>query len=244
MKNSLFINCRIRKYIQVIHYLQNNNFFSIVWMNDEVINIEILLHMLSTCNKHANHEFNFWHAHSHAIIHIFFVRSFFCIFFFILIILLVICIITFLIIFNICIERILSELSFFLVYAWHMWTATLIFKSFSQLIILFARLSASMLSSFIDISLCSVDAAHMHWWGFDDQMWILLWSRLMLLAYASHRIRSFSNPTPDLGCAGHMSISKFNPTSRIFSNPGSTFPTPRPAVTRIRRSPAQSRVST
>jgi len=140
--------------------------------------------------------------------------------------------ITFLIVFNICIERILSELSFFLVYARHMRSVTLIFKSFSQLVISFARFSASMLSSFIDISLCSVDAAHMHRWGFDDQMWILLWPCLMLLTYASHRARSFSNPTSDLGCAGHMPILKFNPTPRIFSDPGSTFPTPRPAVTR------------
>ena len=52
----------------------------------------------------------------------------------------------------------------------------------------------------------------------------------MLLAYASHRVRSFSNPTSSLECAGHMAILKFNPTSRIFSDPGSTFPTPRPAV--------------
>ena len=97
-----------------------------------------------------------------------------------------------------------------------------------------ARFWALMLSSFIDVSLCSVDAAHMHRRGFDDQMWILLWPRLMLLAYASHRARSFSNPTPDLGCAGHMPILKSNPTPRIFSDSGSTFPTPRPAVTRIK----------
>ena len=31
-----------------------------------------------------------------------------------------------------------------------------------------------------------------------------------------------------------MRILKFNPTSRIFSDPGSTFSTPRPAVTRLR----------
>jgi len=49
----------------------------------------------------------------------------------------------------------------------------------------------------------------------------------MLLAYASHRPRSFSNPTPSLGCAGHMQFLKSNPTPRIFSNPGPTFPTPR-----------------
>ncbi len=74
------------------------------------------------------------------------------------------------------------------------------------------------------------DAAHMHRRGFDDQMCILLWLRLMLLAYASHRVRSFFNPSPSLECAGHMPILKSNPTPRIFSDPGSTFPTPRPAV--------------
>ncbi len=93
-------------------------------------------------------------------------------------------------------------------------------------VISFARFSALMLSSFIDVSLCSVDAAHMHRRCFDDQMWICLWSRLMLLAYASHRAKVFSNPPPTLECAKHMSKIKFNPTPRIFSNPGSTFPTP------------------
>jgi hypothetical protein len=92
------------------------------------------------------------------------------------------------------------------------------------------RSATLIFKSFIDVSLCSVDAAHMHRRGFDDQMCILLWPRLMLLAYASHRVRSFSNPPPSLGCAGHMSILKSNPTPRIFSDPGSTFPTPRPAV--------------
>jgi len=147
----------------------------------------------------------------------------------------VICTITFLIIFDICIERILSELSFFLVYAWHMQSVTLIFISFSQFIISFTQFSASMLLSFIDVSLCSVDAAHMHRRDFDDQMWIFLWSRLMLLTYASHRTRSFFNSTSDLEFAGHMLCSTFNSTSRIFSNPGSTFPTPRPAAPRIRQ---------
>jgi len=47
----------------------------------------------------------------------------------------------------------------------------------------------------------------------------------MLLAYASHRAWVFSNPPPTLGCAGHMPKIKFNPTPRIFSDPGSTFPT-------------------
>ncbi len=75
-----------------------------------------------------NHEFNLWHVHSQAIAHVIFVKSISCIFFFILIVLLVI----YIIIFNICIARILSELSFFLVYARHMQTATLTFKSFSQ----------------------------------------------------------------------------------------------------------------
>ncbi len=121
----------------------------------------------------------------------------------------------------------LNELSFFLVYAQ---TATLIFKSFSQSVISFARFSALMLSSFINVSLCSVDAAHMHSRDLFDQMSIFLWSRLMLLTYASHRLRSFSNPTSSLECAGHMQFLKFNPTSRIFSNPGSTFPTPRRAA--------------
>jgi len=49
-------------------------------------------------------------------------------------------------------------------------TETLIFKSFSQSVISFAQFSASMLSSFIDVSLCSVDAAHMHRRDFDNQM--------------------------------------------------------------------------
>ncbi len=157
--------------------------------------------MLSTCIKHANHELNLWHAHSQAIAHVIFVRLFFCVFFFILVVLLVICIITFLIVFNICVERILSELSFFLVYARHMRSATLIFKSFSQFIISFARFWALMLSSFIDVSLCLIDAAHMHRRDFDNQMWIYLWSRLMLLTYASHRVWDFFNSTSDLECA-------------------------------------------
>ena len=148
-----------------------------------------------------------------AIAHVILIRSFSCVFFFILVVQLMICIIAFLVVFNICIEWILSELSFFSVYARHMRSATLIFKSF------------------IDVSLCSVDATHMHRRGFGDQMWTFLWSRL---AYTSHRARSFSNPTSDLGCAGHMPILKSNPTSRIFSDPGSTFSTPRPAVTRMR----------
>ncbi len=160
-----------------------------------------------------NHELSLWHAHQQAIAHVILIRSFSCVFFFILVVQLMICIIAFLIVFNICIEWILSELSFFSVYARHMRSATLIFKSF------------------IDVSLCSVDATHMHRRGFDDQMWIFLWSRL---AYASHRARSFSNPTSDLECAGHMSVLKFNPTPRIFSDPVSTFSTPRPAVTRGR----------
>ncbi len=175
--------------------------------------------MLSICTKHVNHELNLWHAHSQAIAHVIFIRSFFCIFFFILVVQLMICIITFLIVFNICIEQILSELSFFLIYAQHMRTEILIFKSFSQSVISFAQFSALMLSSFIDVSLCSVVAAHMHSRGFDNQMWVYLWPRLMLLAYASHRAWGFSNPTPDLGCAGHMPFLKFNPTPRIFSNP-------------------------
>ncbi len=60
----------------------------------------------------------------------------------------------------------------------------------------FARFWALMLSSFIDVSLCSIDAAHMHRRGFDNQMWIYLWPRLMLLTYASHRAWGFSFPTP------------------------------------------------
>ena len=75
VKNFLFINCKIREYIQVIHYLWNNNFFSIVWTNDKVIDIEIFLHMLSTCIKHANHKLNLWHAHSQAFAYVFFIRS-------------------------------------------------------------------------------------------------------------------------------------------------------------------------
>ena len=174
-----------------------------------------------------NHELNLWHAHQQAITHVVLIRCFSCIFFFILIVQLMICIITFL---NICIEWILSELSLFLVYARHMRSATLIFKSFSQFILSFAQFSELM--SFIDVSLCSVDAAHMHRRDFDDQMWIYLWSRFMLLTYASHRAWGFSNPTSGLECAGHMSFLKFNPTSRIFSNPRLNFSNPLPAASR------------
>ncbi len=71
-----------------------------------------------------NYELNLWHAHQQAIAHVILIRFFSCVFFFILIILLMICTITFLII---------------LVYAWHMRSATLIFKSFNQLIISSAR---------------------------------------------------------------------------------------------------------
>ena len=189
-----------------MHSLSETSHIS--WIYFAARRAKILLHMLSMCTKHAK-------SWTQAITYVILVRSFSCIFFFILIVLLVICTITFLIVFDICVERILSELSFFLVYAWHMRSATL--KSFSQLVISFARFWASMLSSFIDVSLCSVDAAHMLSRGFDNQMWIFLWSRLMLLTYASHRARSFSNSTSDLECARHMSILKFNPTSRIFS---------------------------
>ncbi len=138
-----------------------------------------------------------------------FVRPFSCVFFFILVVQLVICIITFLVVFNICIERILSELSFFLVYARHMRTATLIFKLFSQSVISFARFSASILSSFIDVSLCSVDAAHMHSRGLFDQMSIFLWPRLMLLAYASHRPPKLFQPD----------VKNFFQSRLNFSNP-------------------------
>jgi len=165
-----------------------------------------------------NHELNLWHAHQQAIAQVILIRSFSCVFFFILVVQPMICIIAFLVVFNICIEWILSELSFFSVCARHMRSATFIFKSF------------------IDVSLCSVDATHMHRRGFGDQMWFFLWSRL---AYASHRARSFSNPTSGLECARHMSILKFNPTPRIFSDLGSTFSTPRPAVTRRRLGPEQ-----
>jgi len=51
--------------------------------------------------------------------------------------LLVICIIIFLIVFNICIARILSELSFFLVYARHMRTATLTVSHSNHLVNLY-----------------------------------------------------------------------------------------------------------
>ncbi len=161
--------------------------------------------MLSTCIKHVNHELNLWHAHQQAIVHVILIRSFSCVFFFILVVQLMICIIAFLIVFNICIEWILSKSSFFLVYARHMRSATLIFKSF------------------IDVSLCSVDAAHMHRRGFDNQMWIYLWPRLMLLAYDMHRVWGFS-------------ILKFNPTPRIFSNPRLNFSNPLPAAPRSRSS--------
>ncbi len=60
-------------------------------------------------------------------------------------------------------------------------TATLIFKSFSQSVISFAQFSALMLLSFIDVSLSSVDAVHMHSRDLFDQMSIFLWPRLMLL---------------------------------------------------------------
>jgi len=53
-------------------------------------------------------------------------------------------------------------------------TATLIFKSFSQSVISFAQFSALMLLSFIDVSLSSVDAVHMHSRDLFDQMSIFL----------------------------------------------------------------------
>jgi len=74
---------------------------------------------------------------------------------------------------------ILSELSFFLVYARHMRSATLIFKPFPS-----TRFSASSL--FVD------DVAHMHRWCFDDQMCVTLLNALDI-CNASHRARR--NPT-------------------------------------------------
>ena len=141
---------------------------------------------------HKTCKINLWHAHQQAITHVILIRCFSCIFFFILAVQLMICIITF---FNICIEWILSELSFFLVYARHMRSATLIFKSFSQFILSFSHSLNFQSMSFINVSLCSVDAAHMHRRGFDGQMWIYLWSRLMLLTYLMLRIGPGAFPT-------------------------------------------------
>ena len=127
--------------------------------------IEYIMNLF--CSK-TSEDSSTYAQHMHktcAIAQVIFVRPFSCVFFFILVVQLVICIITFLVVFNIYIERILSE-----VYARHMRSATLTFKPFSQLVISFARFSALMLSSFIDVSLCSVDAAHIHRRGFDDQM--------------------------------------------------------------------------
>ncbi len=87
---------------------------------------------------------------------------------------------------------------------------------------------------FFVLSWCYAYAQTRLWWSDVN----FLWSRL---TYASHRARSFFNPTSDLECARHMSILKFNPTPRIFSDPGSTFSTPRPAVTRLIENPIQSR---
>ncbi len=175
---------------------------------------KILLHMLSICTKHAQSwtqlvtcsSTSYRSRYSHQIFLMRFLLHSRCSAH-------EICIIAFLVVFNICIKWILSELSFFSVYARHMQSATLIFKSF------------------IDVSLCSVDATHMHRRDFDDQMWILLWSRLMLLTYASHRARSFFNSMSDLECARYMLILKFNLTSRIFFNLDSTFSISWSAVT-------------
>ncbi len=132
--------------------------------------IEYIMNLF--CSK-TSEDSSTYAQHMHktcAIAHVIFVRPFSCVFFFILVVQLVICIITFLVVFEIFIERILSELSFFLVYARHMRTATFTSKPFSQSVISSARFSASMLSSFIDVSLCSVDAAHMHSRCLFDQM--------------------------------------------------------------------------
>ncbi len=91
------------------------------------------------------------------------------------------------------------------VLAEHMRTATLTSKPFSQPVISSARFSAPMLSSSIDVSLCSVNAAHMHSRGLFDRMSIFLWPRFMLLAYAIFKVQpdaknffrprlNFSNP--------------------------------------------------
>ncbi len=74
----------------------------------------------------------------------------------------------------------------------------------------------SMLSSFIDVSLCSVNAAHMHSRVLSDQTWILLWSRLMVLAYASHRLRSFSNPDVKSWMCGAYAIFKVQPDAKSW----------------------------
>ncbi len=153
---------------------------------------------------------------------------------------LVICIITFLIVFDICIARILSELSFFLVYARHMRTATLTFKPLSQSVISSARFSASMLSLFIDVSSCSVDAS-------PNPTSSLGCAGHMLFSKSNgstfpthpraetrHRPRSFSNPPSILECAGNMLFLKFNPTPSLISDPGSTFLT-------LRRQRAETR---
>jgi hypothetical protein len=79
--------------------------------------------------------------------------------------LLVICIIIFLIVFNMCIARILSELSFFLVYARHMRTATLTFKPIVNLLShsldfqrRYFRCSSMFLYAQLMLRICSVEA--------------------------------------------------------------------------------------
>lgn len=89
-------------------------------------------------------------------------------------------------------------------------------------VISFAQFSASMLSSFIDVSLCSVDAAHMHSRNLFEQMSIFLWSRLMLLTYASHRVWRFFN-TSGLEC-GAYAIFKVQPdVKNSFQPPAQLF---------------------
>jgi len=56
----------------------------------------------------------------------------------------------------------MHKLSSLLASAQHMRASSLISNSFSHADISFARFFAIMLSSFIDVSISSVDAAHMH----------------------------------------------------------------------------------
>ncbi len=116
----------------------------------------------------------------------------------------------------------------------------LTFKSF---VISFAWFSALMLSSFIDVSLCSVDAAHMLSRDLSDQIWIFLWSRLMLLTYASHRLRSFSNPTSNLWMCGAYAIFQVQPDAKKFFRPRLNFSNPPASCTPVGRNTVSEEIS-
>ncbi len=102
------------------------------------------------------------HVHSKNIIYIFFINHVLYLLFFIFIILLMFCIIILLVVFKTMIVWDTWQLNSLLAYAQRMRASSLISSSFSHADISFARFFAIMFSSFIDVSISSVDAAHMH----------------------------------------------------------------------------------